>query len=198
MRCARARRFIARRIVGDLTPARLAALESHLRECPDCAAVMVTENRFTDDLATIRDLTPPEIDVMRRVLRKLAALDSPVRDERPRPLTVGLAGLVVAALLLLVVETAPATPSPRAILETVQVFGAFVIGLVIALFTLLSGLAQDLLGILGFVSDVIRITYPVTRIVACMSLIMVTAMIIAIVGRELIAEPRPVSYQGGS
>ena len=109
MTCRNARKYISRRLDGELGAGQEARLEGHLGSCPDCRALAEEFRRIADAAARL-DSPEPSSDGWARIKTKLVALEeNPTAVKRPslpRPApwlgvpALRFAGVAAAALVL--------------------------------------------------------------------------------------------------
>jgi hypothetical protein len=111
MRCRSVRRALAARELAGAGGAAAAAVARHLATCPACAERAGFERWLTGELAGLRHLAVPPIDVRDRVARRIAALGRTAVEDLPTALlgaaaagSVALAALLVAGLWWIVPE----------------------------------------------------------------------------------------------
>jgi hypothetical protein len=116
--------FLSRLYDGELPPADRAAFERHRSACADCRAAA---EEFERSLAAFREspIAPPAVDLSARILRKIRA-QSPSR--RPFGVMFGIdvrwAGVLVAALLVLLISTPIVLRRPAAFRSAPSAFSA--------------------------------------------------------------------------
>lgn len=94
MRCEQVRRQLPALRENSLTPPEALLIREHLERCPSCAEEAGLEDHLASELALVRRLSVPAVDVRERVLRRVR-----VARLSPRPrLSPGDLALIAAAV----------------------------------------------------------------------------------------------------
>lgn len=191
MRCERVRRHLPALREGSLSRPEALMVTAHLDRCPSCAAEAAAEERLAGELALVRRLRVPDIDVEHRVLRQVrVARLSPKPRLSPRDLAIiaAAAWIAAAGIGLAAVEFWAAWPRAVGELGPLASVADLAPAAGKVLSALLSQGAQALLwfaarlfALLAWLTGMLR---PATYVVASSGAAFMVAAIVAILTRD--------------